>query len=84
MAVDRNNGSQSMSGRPRKISARAAHSIARKASQNPHFIARDFQQDLGDTGVLVHCSATLHKYGLHVIRRKPASSPQNSASELCI
>lgn len=74
------------SGRPRKIE-RTASRIVRKASQNPYFTARDLQEDLADTGVVVHCSTVqqhLHKYGLHgtVIRRKPLMCPNHKIQRL--
>lgn len=70
------------SGRPRKLSERTARRIARKANQNPRLTAKDLQEDLADSGVVVHCSTVqrhLHKYDLHgrVIRRKPFLRPHH-------
>lgn len=47
-----------------------------KSKTKPPYDNKDQQEDLADTGVLVHCSALqhcLHKHNLHgrVIRRKP-------------
>ncbi|CAJ0941357.1 unnamed protein product [Ranitomeya imitator] len=45
------------SGRPSKISVRAAHRIARDANQNPHLTEKDLQKYLVDSGV-VTCYCT--------------------------
>ena len=64
------------SGRSRKLSERTAHMLVRKANQDPHLTAKNLQEDLADSGVVVHHSTVqrcLHKQDLHgrVSRRKP-------------
>ena len=49
--------------RPRELSD--VHMLARKAKQNPHVTAKDLQEGLADTGVVVHCSTVQHC--LHMI-----------------
>ncbi|XP_062914937.1 uncharacterized protein LOC134351933 [Mobula hypostoma] len=77
------------SGRPRKLSERTVRIIARKANENPRLTAKDLQEDLADSGVVVHCSTVqrhLHKYDSvksHQKKTFPVSSPQNSVSEVC-
>ena len=44
------------SGRPRKLWERTARMLVRKANQNPHLTAKNLQEDLADSGVVVHCS----------------------------
>ena len=55
------------SGWPRKLSERTAQ-IAKKANQKPCLTVKDFQEDLADCGVVVHCPPVqgyLPKYDLH-------------------
>uniref|UniRef100_A0A8C5DSB5 Transposase n=1 Tax=Gouania willdenowi TaxID=441366 RepID=A0A8C5DSB5_GOUWI len=68
------------SGRPRKLSERTARSLVRKVNQNPHLTSKDLQEDLADSGVVVHPSTVrryLHKQDLHgrVCRKKPYLRP---------
>ena len=74
------------SGRLRKLSERTACKIARKANKNP---SKDFQEDLADSGVVMHYSIVqLHLYknylhGSHHRKTIPLSSPQHSAPDIC-
>lgn len=70
-----------------KISESTVHRIAKKASRNTCLTAKDLQEDLADSGVVVHCSTVqrhLHKYGLHrrVIKRKPILRPHHKIRRL--
>jgi len=66
------------------MSERNARRITRKASQNHRLTARDVQEDLADSGVVVHCSTVQHKYGLHGrdIRRKLLLRPNHKIQRL--
>ena len=44
------------SARPRKLSERTACMLVRKANQNHHLTAENLQEDLSDSGVVVHRS----------------------------
>ena len=70
------------SGRPRKLWERTARMLVRKANQNPHLTAENLQEDLADSGVVVHRSTVqrcLHRQDLHgrVSRRKPYLCPHH-------
>ena len=47
--------------RQRNLSERTAGRIARKANQNFYLTAKDLQDDLADSAVVVHCS-TVQRY----------------------
>uniref|UniRef100_A0A3Q3KMZ5 Tc1-like transposase DDE domain-containing protein n=1 Tax=Monopterus albus TaxID=43700 RepID=A0A3Q3KMZ5_MONAL len=75
------------SGRPRKLSDRTARMLVRKTNQNPHLTAKNLQEDLADSGVVVHRSTVqrcLHRQGLHgrVSRRKPYLRPHHKIQRL--
>lgn len=69
------------SGRPKKISDNTANLLITKATQNPHMTAKDLQEGLADTGVVVHRSTVqrcLNKQGLYGrVRRKLKTSSES-------
>lgn len=70
------------SGRPRKLSERTAHVLVRKTNQNTHLTAKNLQEDIAISGVVVHLSTVqqcLHKQDLHGrVRRQPYLPPQHT------
>ncbi|CAL1591304.1 unnamed protein product [Knipowitschia caucasica] len=73
------------SGRPRKITDIMVHNIVTKASQNPYLTVKAMQEELAQTGVVVHCSTIkryLYKHGVHGKSLQKKSTSVSSAQTL--